>query len=93
MEKMRLSFYFGVKHNGRILGDIADTIRCTINKTDVDTIIQDITTKSWVNIKTENGRRIINTKNLNWFEIEPSQNGKEQTKEKPNFNSIFDSLQ
>lgn len=90
MEEMRLTFYFGAKQNG-IFGDIADTIQCTINKTDVDTIIQDITTKPWVNIKTENGRRIINTKNIDWFEVEPSQNGKEQTKEKSNFNSIFDS--
>lgn len=91
MDRIKLTLYFGAKQHGAF-GDFADTVQCEIPPEKVDDITTALTTKQWVSIAFPNGRRMVNTANLCWFDIQVVKETSEDEPKKNGFEEIFSAL-
>lgn len=88
MDRIKLTLYFGAKQHGAF-GDFADTIQCEIPPEKVDDILTALTTQQWVSIGLPNGKRMVNTANLRWFDIEVVKDEPKDETKKNAFEEIF----
>lgn len=88
MSKIKLTLYFGAKQHG-VFGDMADTVQCEIPSDKIDDITTALTTQQWVSIALPNGKRMVNTSNLRWFDIEVVDDTPKDESKKNAFEEIF----
>jgi hypothetical protein len=91
MVKIKLTLYFGAKQQGAF-GDFADTVKCEIPTDKVDDITKALTTQQWVSIALPNGKRMVNTSNLRWFDIEAVNDEEKDDSKTDNFGEILSAL-
>lgn len=91
MERIKLTLYFGAKQHGAF-GDFADTVQCEVPPEKVDEITTALTTQQWVSIGLPNGKRMVNTANLRWFDIEVIKEASGEEPKKNAFEELFSSV-
>ena len=91
MSRIKLTLYFGAKQHGAF-GDFADTVQCEIQPDKIDDITTALTTQQWVSIALPTGKRMVNTSNLRWFDIEVVDDTPKDETKKNAFEEIFSSV-
>ncbi len=91
MDRIKLTLYFGAKQHGAF-GDFADTVQCEVPPEKVGEITTALTTQQWVSIGLPNGKRMVNTANLRWFDIEVVKEASEEEPKKNAFEELFSSV-